>query len=590
MNIQNALQHPHGLCFPANHLYKDGWESAGGRVIEQPTGHFVLYGRHGRRVLMADPDGNPLHECLWEERESALPGLLSARIRLDWDQWVGIIPEGLVNTITLDLTRRPGWEKITRDDLRNTAARSMNTDGETMRFFYRDEDLQIHENGMATIRQVKDAFYVLEDGSFEHLKFMSCMSRMHWACIDYLPVVELFLSLLPGTGSATFELIRGLYDDQNPQSPLPLRYRGIPVYPSEGAFRLFSAFFTPTIHTAESPHKVFLTADRSHEVLWNPSPRYPVRYIDEGQRLGVTVQNHVLRKVTCWDDPAGLPYVALSESGRSISDDRAALVNHQDLVLHDGDRVSRYIINPSWQLSTSVHPPQWQPTLSSWRDCFPHEPPMVAPAQAFSTVLLYPKTQEEIGEKESQPFVFDFLDDFIEENPDILKRRREADRILLSHCEAALGSCLKWDRPQHYTLWYTWPEFSQKYAQQIWNTLNRANRLSWFRNIQFLQDHERLLGTSSSGFDFMYLWIPFIDYSNPPCSDRWVEFLATHLTPGGIGCVAGPTTLGELLEHRRLYVIHAEQGESLPTFRLHQTILPYGWLKPELMVWIVQKS
>lgn len=589
MNIQGVLQHPQCLRFPANHIYRDGWESAGGRIIEQPTGHFVLYGRHGRRVLLVDPEGQPLHECLWEEQESGLPSLLSSRIRLDWNQWVGLTPGGLVNTNSLDLTRRPGWERITRDDLRHMAAQSMNSDMETMRFFYRDEDLQIHDNGLATIRQVKDAFYVLRDGSFEHAKFMSCMSRMQWARIDYLPVVELFLSLLPGTGSATFELIRGLYDDQNQQVPLPLRYRGIPVYPSEGAFRLFSAFFTPSTHTAESSHEVFLNPDRSQEVEWYPSPHYPVRYLDEDQRLGITVQNHSLQKVTCWADPTGLSFLAVPESGRSASDGRGALVSNQGLVLYDGHQVNQYRVRPSWQLFKPVKLPEWQPPRSSWRDCFLHEPPMLTAAQAFSTVLLYPDTHEEIGEKESQPFVFDFLDDFLEEHPEILRKRGEAKRILLSHCEAALSSCLKWDRPQHYTIWYSWPEFSQKYAQQIWNTLNRVNRLAWIRNIQFLQCDERILDGPSSAFDFIYHWVPFTDYGHSIRTEQWTEFLATHLSPGGIACIAGPTMLGERLQRRRLQVIHAEQGESLPTFRIHQTILPYGWLHSELTVWIVQK-
>jgi len=589
MNVQYALQHPQCLRFPANHIYKDGWESAGGQIIEQPTGHFVLYGRHGRRVLLADPDGQPLHECLWEERESGLPSLLSARIRLDWGQWVGITPGGLVNTISLDLTRRTGWERITRDDLRHMAAQSMNSDMETIRFFYRDEDLELHDNGLAIIRQVKDAFYVLRDGSWEHSRFMSCMSRMQWARIDYLPVVELFLSLLPGTGSATFELIRGLYDDQNLQTRLPLRYRGIPVYPSDGAFRLFSAFFTPSTHTAESPREVFLKPERSQEVQWYPSQHYPVRYLDEDQRLGVTVQNHDLQKVTCWDDSAGLSFLAVPESGWFPSDGRGALVNSQELVLYDGGQVNLYRVRPSWQLSKAVPFPQRQQPISSWRDFFPHDPPRLTPAQAFSTVLLYPDTQEEIGEKESQPFVFDFLDDFLEEHPEMLRKRGGAERILLSHCEAALGSCLKWDRPQQYTLWYFWPEFSQKYAQQIWNTLNRANRLAWIRNIQFLEFNECLLNGQSSAYDFIYLWLPFSDYGHPIRMEQWTKFLATRLSFGGIGCVAGPTSLAEIFQRRRLQVVHAEQGTALPTFRIHQTILPYGWLNSELTVWIVQK-
>ena len=48
-----------------------------------------------------------------------------------------------------------------------------------IRFFYTDEDLEIDQSGQATIRQRKDAFYVLPDGRFEGAKFMSCMSAMH---------------------------------------------------------------------------------------------------------------------------------------------------------------------------------------------------------------------------------------------------------------------------------------------------------------------------------------------------------------------------------------------------------------------------
>ena len=179
---------------------------------------------------------------------------------------MGIKPGGLVNTISLNLSQKPGWELLTRDDLRKMAARAMQTDLETIRFFYRDEDLVLNGDGTATIRQVKDAFYVLPEGLFEKACFMSCMSRMEWGRINYLPVVELFLSLLPGTGSATFELIRGLYDDHHGSHPFPLQYRGIPVYPSEGAFRLFSQFFLPSLSTDESPLEVFLNPRRSQEV------------------------------------------------------------------------------------------------------------------------------------------------------------------------------------------------------------------------------------------------------------------------------------------------------------------------------------
>src|SRR6185312_15388019 len=119
------------------------------------------------------------------------------------------------------------------------AAGALRVPLEEMLWFYRDEDLAIDAKGMATIRQRKDALYVLDDGGFDKARFMSCMGAMHWDQIDFLPVVELFKSLLPGTGSAVFELIRGLYDDQAKgySAPRALRYRGIPTYPSEAAFR-----------------------------------------------------------------------------------------------------------------------------------------------------------------------------------------------------------------------------------------------------------------------------------------------------------------------------------------------------------------
>ena len=157
------------------------------------------------------------------------------------------------------------------------ASRAMGVAVEEVEFFYADDDLVLDDTGHATIRQRKDAFYVLEDGTWDRARFMSCMSAMHWATIDYLPVVELFKSLLPGTGSAAFELIRGLYDDQNPQNPRPLQYRGIPTYPSAAAFGLFSNFFTATHRGGENPFTVFMDPPRSQEVDWVPNSHPPVR-------------------------------------------------------------------------------------------------------------------------------------------------------------------------------------------------------------------------------------------------------------------------------------------------------------------------
>ncbi|MEC4688531.1 MAG: hypothetical protein VST64_09540, partial [Nitrospirota bacterium] len=219
--------------------------ATGGEVRGQACGHRVFYGAHGRRILATDHEGNPIHECEWIIADDGTAKLARARVRLDWGTWVGIKREGIVNTITLDLSRRPGWERTQTEDLRHMAAQALQVPYEEIRFFYGEDDLVIDARGQATIRHKKDALYILDDGTFERSRFMACLGAMHWEHIDFLPVVELFQSLLPGTGSAVFELIRGLYDDQNTGTHRPLRYRGIPTYPSEAAFRLFSAFFTP---------------------------------------------------------------------------------------------------------------------------------------------------------------------------------------------------------------------------------------------------------------------------------------------------------------------------------------------------------
>lgn len=588
MTPQAILAHTDAIRLSENRIYVQDWKSSGGRVSVQPSGHCVFYGRHGQRILLADPEGNPLHECLWTQKSAGDFSLVSARLRLDWGQWVGIKPKGLINTISLDLSRRTGWDRLTRDDLRHMAARSMQSDLEMMRFFYRDEDLVFHGDGRATIHQVKDAFYVLPHGSFENAKFMSCMSRMEWNRIDYLPVVELFLSLLPGTGSATFELIRGLYDDQNTNGARPLQYRGIPVYPSEAAFRLFSLFFTPSAPSNQSALEVFLEPKRSHEVHWFPSSDYPVRYIDEEQGLCATVRNHTIQKATLWDDSAGLSFNRIQDSGRPISDNRGVVSYADQLWFLDGAVRKRLTVRSSWQLSGLSHSFSWQPFGSTWRDCFPLKPPVLAPSQAFSSVLQYPENHSMIGEPESQPFVFDFLEDFFEERQDLFHWRSTDKRVLISHCDAGLGSCINFQQPRIYTIWYTWPDYAQKHAQSIWNRLSRMDRLPWLPNFHLIPFELPMLDALQERYDWIYLWIPFSDYANPTMIGRWGNFLRTHLSKGGIGCVAGPPVFKKNIESPAFKIVHAMDGDSLPTFRIHQTILPNGWLNPDLHIWVVQ--
>ena len=54
------------------------------RIKIYPTGHIVFYNTFGRRFLMTDPEGNPLHEAEWQADETTHEiKLKQARCQLD---------------------------------------------------------------------------------------------------------------------------------------------------------------------------------------------------------------------------------------------------------------------------------------------------------------------------------------------------------------------------------------------------------------------------------------------------------------------------------------------------------------------------
>jgi hypothetical protein len=588
--IKSVLEQPGSVLLPGNFHYLKDFIGAGGRVQCQPSGHLVFYGPENRRFLMTDPEGHPLHECEWRQTAEGQTCLGAARLHLEWGGWVGLRPEGLVNSTLLDLSTRPGWERLTRDDLRMMAARVMNVSNEQIRFFYSDEDLVIDQSGRATIRQRKDAFYVLHEGRFEGAKFMSCMSRMHWERIDYLPVVELFLSLLPGTGSATFELIRGLYDDQNPSDPLPLHYRGIPVYPSEGAFRLFSQFFTGSVpESSKNPLTVFLDPIHSEEVFWLPCVDPPLRYFDPTKKLCLTVKQGVIQKATLADDPSGLSYFrslpqGIAPYGQSVA------VHGANLVFSTGEKTMEFPINSSWGVTSQPKPDQSPKTFPTWHQLFPEGSPNVLPGKAFSTTLLYPDDERVIGEIESQPFAMDYFDDLLDENPGLKAHMNSANHILISQCDAAIGSCLRYDRQRNVTILYSNPQLAQKQAQNLWNTIARSQKLNWIDSIGFLPHSQHWQTCLSKSFDMVFLWVPFAHFQDHQTLGQTTHEINTLLPPGGIAFIVGPSLLPENANRYHLELIYGEYVEALPTFRLHKAILPKARVHPDLMVFVFRKN
>ncbi|MEP6888549.1 MAG: hypothetical protein ABI945_09545 [Nitrospirales bacterium] len=586
MNL-SVLTRPGNLAFPSNLVYSHDHLTAGGRVVPQASGHLVFYGPHGRRVLATDPDGNPLHECEWSFDPNGAIRLTRARFRLDWGQWVGLKPGGLVNSTVLDLSRKPGWQRLRPDDLRHMAAQALQVPLEEVRFFYSDEDLLIDTKGQATIRHKKDAFYILADGTFERARFMACMGAMHWSRIDFLPVVELFQSLLPGTGSAAFELIRGLYDDQNEgqAQPLPLRYRGIPTYPSDGAFRLFSACFVPKTSDGRKPFDVFMDSSQSNQVTWVPSSHPPRRYYDNPRGLCVTVKGETVQKVTLADDPVGMSYV----NAQQHRGERRVGVAQGSLILMDGPQQTEVAVNPSWGTlrDIPISPPAYP---LSWRHLFSGAPPCISPAEAFGAVLLYPDDATEIDEASTQPFIADYVQDLIEDSPQLRAMHGRASHVLVDNFDGALPTCVSLTAGKHYSVLYTRPALAQKQAHLLWNTAVQIGRFDALAQVRLLAAEIHRITLYRKRYDWIYRWVPFSCFDNPHELAAVASALRRTLQPGGLAFVVGPQAMGDTLTSPMLRIVQMESVDTLATFRMHQAILPQSRLKANLTLFHVMQT
>ena len=581
------LQQPGNLALSGNLTFASETGIAHVSLRRQQSGHCVVYGPHGRRILLTDPDGNPLHECEWAQSSDGSIRFVSARLFLDWNQWVGIKPSGLINTMTMDLSTRPGWQSLTRQDLRHMASKAMGVTLGEVEFFYTDDDLLIEPSGQATIQQRKDALYILDDGTFYHARFMSCMSAMHWEAIDYLPVVELFKSLLPGTGSATFELIRGLYDDQNPHSPRPLQYRGIPTYPSQAAFGLFSNFFTASYSGQESPFSVFMDTPRSHEVSWLPNADPPVRYIDSSHNVCLTIKQGKIQKATLTTDSTGLPFSTPNSQGFAPCARTLAIQNNQ-LILQDYTSTETLPVSSNWGVISDqgeALAPQLS-TASDWRNLFPEGVPAITPQEAFSAVLLYQKDESVIEEYASQPFVADFLDDLFEKETRLAQPKAEARQLLIHGFDASIGTCLILDHPRTHTIFFTHAALAQKQAQLLWNQLARSNRLDWLPSFRFLPAAP---AGNAETYDWLYRWIPFAEYGQDQTLENKIREILVTLAPKGVAFVAGPESIPALVANHPVQILFGEKCSNLQPFHMHRSILPKSQLNPRLHIWCLQK-
>jgi hypothetical protein len=581
-----ALSHASGTVWHLPSLAPAG----GLRVVVTPTGHAVVCGEHGLRILYVDPGGTALHECAWDARAQGAPRLLHARLHLDWGQWVGLKPEGLVNVARFDLSKKPGWQRLTREDLHRMAAQAMRVTPEEVGFFYDDESLSIDDRGQVTLRHRKDAFYVLEDATFERARFMACMGAMHWGRIDFLPVVELFQSLLAGTGSAAFELIRGLYNDQN-EGPAPrlLRYRGIPTYPSSQAFQLFSTYFQPQGPGGADPFPLFMDPEKSGEVLWSPRTDTPRRYWDLAQGLSVTVSEGAVQKVTRRNDPAALPYGRARKDGFAPAG-RMVGATKDTLQLQDGDSREEIPIRPEWGITQETPLPASSATgRSTWRDLFPDGVPALDPTRAYFAVPFYPEDDAVVEEAATQPLVMEQTLDYFERMNGVNPSSGPPQAVLIHNWDAVIAECLESLPDSGCTVLYTRPEFAQRQAQRAWDHAAAAGRLPSLLRVSFLPADRHRERTYAKTHDLIFSWIPFAQYRGRTECEREVSAVAHALAPGRFAIVVGPPWLGETCSNIALRVLASDPVAETAGVRMHRAILPNARVNPEATLYLLQK-
>ena len=587
-HIEQCVASPH----PMGTLWHPPTSSpgAGLRVLLTQTGHAILYGSHGHRILCVDPGGTPLHECAWDETGSD-PKLLYARLYLDWGQWVGIKPEGLVNVGNLDLSKKPGWQRLTTKDLQMMAAQALRVTPEEIAFFYDEQSMTLDAQGRVTIRHRKDALYILEDGSFAKPRFMACLSAMRWGHIDFLPVVELFQSLLPGTGSAVFELIRGLYDDQTVgEATRLLRYRGIPTYPSPQAFQLFSAYFVPEAPGGADPFPLFMDPSRSGEVIWKPRPDTPRRYLDFAQGVCVTVVGGAVQKVTKLNDPVAIPYTRRRKDGGAPGG-RMVGTTPTALQLQDGERLEEIPLRPEWGV-TRTDPLPARPTasVSTWRALYPEGVPVLDTKRAYCAVPLYPDDETMVDEVATLPLVVEHALEYLDRVAAATKGAAAFKSVLIHNWDSVLAECLDLAQDRNYTVLYTRPEFAQRQAQRVWDQAAATGTLANLRRIVFLDAARHQGAAYGKSYGLIYGCVPFEQYRQRTDCERQLSAVSKALAPEGAAIMVGPLWLGEVCPRVLLRVRVADPVAETPGFRMHRAILPKTRVNPDATLFLLEKT
>ena len=224
----------------------------------------------------------------------------------------------------------------------------------------------------------------------------------------------------------------------------------------------------------------------------------------------------------------------------------------------------------------------------SWEGFFPDGAPVVSPQEAYSAVLLYPEDDAPISDLASQPFVADFLNDFIEQDQRLASQVRQSGEILIHGFDGVIGSLLAFDRPRSTTVVCSRGAYAQKHAQAAWNQLAKGNRLDWQESYRFLSEEAFRYGASM--YDLMYVWLPFSSYDEAAMLQDRLRRISEALRPNALALLAGPDSLSSIVSGFPLEIVFGDLVANSQPFRMHKSILPRATLNSRLSVWILKKS
>jgi hypothetical protein len=259
------------------------------------------------------------------------------------------------------------------------------------------------------------------------------------------------------------------------------------------------------------------------------------------------------------------------------------------LILLDGTQHEEVAINPSWgtlqeiPVSPSAYP-------LGWHDLFSGTPPRVSPAEAFGAVLLYRDDMAEIDEASTQPFVADYLQDLVEDSPQLSAMHAQAQHVLVDNFDGALHTCVALTPGKDHSVLYSRPALAQKQAHLLWNTAAQMGRFDALARVRLMQAEIHRTTIYSQRYDWIYCWVPFLSFDNPHELAAVASALRRALKPGGLAFVVGPQSMGDTLTSHMLRLVQIELVDTLPTFRMHQTILSQSRLKANLTLFHVVQT